>query len=241
MKSDLAGTDRRAAKPDRLLSLPKKALRSQSMDAPSRALFSRRILAGLLLATLASACGCGPFRETELQRAIEAHDVAGVRRALDSGAALASSWLNLVPPGRLAILHTSSFAPDSIEVLRLVVAAAPDRAVLLHEAFAVGCPNSPCYRAAPVEYLARQRSVEAVQVLLDAGLDRKSQGVTNALVYAIAEDDGAMARLLIAAGAKLDLPATEGGNRYGAVTPLEAARRKANAALVEALRAKSTS
>ena len=81
--------------------------------------FGRRFRLGWLLAAVAVACGCGPFRETELQRAIEAHDVAGVRRALDSGAALASSWLNLVPPGRLAILHTSSFAPDSIEVLRL--------------------------------------------------------------------------------------------------------------------------
>lgn len=194
-----------------------------------------RIRLGLLLAAVAFTCGCGPFRETELQKAIRAHDVAGVQRALGSGAALERSWLNLTPPGRLAILHTSSYAPDSIEVLRLVVAAAPDRSVLVHEAFAAGCPNSPCYRAAPVEYLTRQRSVEAVQILIDAGLDLQSQGVTNALVYAIAEDDGAMARLLIEAGADLHGKATEGGNRYGEISPLEAARRKGNTALVDAL------
>jgi hypothetical protein len=210
------------------------------MDQCTQAPLGRRVRLGLLLAALSSVGGCGPFRETELQRAIQAHDVAGVHRALDSGAAFTSSWLNLTPPGRLAILRTSSFAPDSIEVLRLVVAAAPDRSVLLHEAFAVGCPNSPCYRAAPVEYLARQRSVEAVRVLLDAGLDRESQGVTNALVYAIAEDDGAMASLLIDAGANLGSPATEGGNRFGAVTPLEAARRKGNAALVATLLSRNT-
>lgn len=211
------------------------------MGESTRARGCWNIQLGLLLAAISAVAfvgGCGPFRETELQRAIQVHDVAGVQRALDSGAALTSSWLNLIPPGRLAILRTSSFEPDSIEVLQLVVAAAPDRSVLIHEAFADGCHNSPCYRAAPVEYLTRQRSVEAVQVLLDAGLDRESQGVTNALVYAIAEDDGAMARLLIDAGANLLTSAEEGGNRFGAVTPLEAARRKGNAALVEILQAK---
>lgn len=151
------------------------------MGDPTRARRLRQIQFGLLLAVIggsAGISGCGPFRETALQRAIRAHDVAGAQRALDSG-------------------------------------------------------------AAPVEYLARQRSVEAVQVLLDAGLDRESQGVTNALVYAIAEDDSAMAHLLIDAGARLDTPADEGGSRFGAVTPLEAARRKGNAALVETLQAKN--
>jgi len=212
------------------------------MGDPTGARCFRQFQFGLLfgvIAAIAGLGGCGAFRETALQKAIRAHDVVGVQRALDSGAALERSWLNLTPPGRMAILSTSSYAPDSIEVLRLVIAATTDRSRLIHEPFAVGCPNSPCYRAAPVEYLARQRSVEAVQVLLDAGLDRESQGVANALVYAIAEDDSAMARLLIDAGARLDTPADEGGNRFGAVTPLEAARRKGNAALVETLQAKN--
>ena len=59
--------------------------------------------------------------------------------------------------------------------------------------------------------------------------------MTNALVYAIAEDDEPMARLLIEAGADVNGWSQPGGNRFGEVSVLEAARRRENAALIEYL------
>ena len=76
-------------------------------------------------------------------------------------------------------------------------------------------------------------------MLIDAGLRLlKSQGVTNALVYAITEDDEPMARFLVEAGADVNGWAKAGGNRFGELSVLETARRKENAALVDYLQTK---
>jgi len=191
----------------------------------------------VLLATVALA-GCGPLLETELQKAIKAHDAATVKRLLDAGASLGRSWAELVPPERLAIVNVNPSAPESIEVLRLLVAASPDVKAFLHQDFYSNCKRSPCYSPTTVEHVSRGGSVDAVQVLIDAGLDLNSQGVTNALVYAIAEDDEPMARLLVDAGADVNGWPRAGGNRFGEVSVLAAARRKEKAALVDYLIAK---
>ena len=192
-----------------------------------------RILAlGLSAGMLAA---CGPLFETELQKAIKSSDAAAVERLLAAGASLESSWSELLPPGKLAIVHLSAASPESVRILRSIVATAPDRSAFLHQTFSLHCRRTPCYAAATVEHVARQRSVEAVQVLMDAGLDLRSPGVTNALVHAIAEDDEPMARFLIEAGADVNGWSKAGGNRFGEVSVLEAARRKENAALVDYL------
>ncbi len=193
-------------------------------------------LRALLLAfSAATLPACGALFETELQRSIKAHDAAAVERLLAAGVSLGSSWSELLPPGKLAIVHVSASSPESVEILRLLVAAAPDRPAFLHQTFSLNCRRTPCYAPTTAEHVARQRSVEALKVLIDAGLDLRSQGVTNALVYAIAEDDEPMARLLIEAGADVNGWSKAGGNRFGEVSVLEAARRRENAALIEYL------
>lgn len=187
---------------------------------------------------MATLSGCWAFLETDLQKAIESHDAATVKRLLDAGAPLARSWSELVPPERLAIVKLEGTVPESIEILRLLVAATADPRAFVHQDFYTNCKRGPCYSPTTVEHVARSRSVEAVQVLIDAGLDLRSQGVTNALVYAIAEDDEAMPRFLVAAGADVNGWAKSGSNYYGVVSVLEAARRKKNQALVDFLVAK---
>ena len=187
---------------------------------------------------LFTAIACGPVRQTGLQRAIKSHDATTVQRLLDAGAPRGNSWAELMAPGRLAGATVSTSSPESVEILRLLVAAEPDRSTFLHQTFYLNCKRSPCYAPSTVEHVARQRSVEAVRVLIDAGLDLRSQGVTNALVYAIAEDDEPVARLLIEAGADVNGWSQAGGNRFGEVSVIEAARRKENAAMVSYLVAK---
>ena len=181
---------------------------------------------------------CGPVLETDLQKAVKSNDAAAVERLLAAGAPLGSSWSELLPPGKLAIVHLSSGAPESVRILRLLVAAEPDRSAFLQQTFSVNCRRTPCYAPATVEHVARQRSVEALQVLIDAGLDPRSQGVTNALVHAIAEDDEPMARFLIEAGADVNGWSQPGSNRFGEVSVFEAARRSENAELIEYLQGK---
>ena len=191
-----------------------------------------------LVLSLPALTACGPVRETELQKAVKSNDAAAVERLLAAGASLGSSWAELTPPGKLAITQISAASPESVEILRLLVAAEPERAAFLHQTYSLNCRKTPCYAPSTVEHVARHRSVEAVQVLIDAGLDLKSQGVTNALVYAIAEDDEPMARLLVEAGADVNGWAKAGGSQFGEISVLAAARRKENAALVDYLQAK---
>ncbi len=192
----------------------------------------------LLVCALLALAACGALFETDLQKAVKSNDAAAVERLLAAGASLGSSWFELLPPGKLAIVRVSASSPESVRILRLLVAAAPDRPAFLHQTFSLNCRRTPCYAPATVEHVARQRSVEAVQVLIDAGLDLRSQGVTNALVYAIAEDDEPVARLLVEAGADVNGWAKAGGNQFGEISVLAAARRKENAALVAYLQAK---
>lgn len=189
----------------------------------------------LLAFALTTLAACGALFETDLQKAIKTHDAAAVERLLAAGAAPGSSWAEFLPPGKLAVVCVSAASPESVEILRRLVASAPDRHAFLHQTFPLNCKRSPCYAPSTVEHVARQRSVEAVQVLIDAGLDLRSQGVTNALVYAIAEDDEPMARFLIEAGADVNAWSKAGGNRFGEVSVLEAARRMENSKLVDDL------
>ena len=191
-----------------------------------------------LVLSLPALTACGPVRETDLQKAVKSNDAAAVERLLAAGASLGSSWAELAPPGKLAITQISAASPESVEILRLLVAAEPERAAFLHQTYSLNCRKTPCYAPSTVEHVARHRNVEAVQVLIDAGLDLKSQGVTNALVYAIAEDDEPMARLLVEAGADVNGWAKAGGSQFGEISVLDAARRKENTALVDYLQAK---
>lgn len=209
--------------------------------APARVLRDMRpatLQHPFLIGALLALAGCGALFETALQRAIKAHDAAAVERLLAAGTSLGSSWAELTPPGKLAIAQISAASPESVEILRLLVAAEPERAAFLHQTYSLNCRKTPCYAPSTVEHVARHRSVEAVQVLIDAGLDLKSQGVANALVYAIAEDDEPMARLLVDAGADVNGWAKAGGSQFGEISVLDAARRKENTALVDYLQAK---
>jgi ankyrin repeat protein len=191
-----------------------------------------------LVLSLPALTACGSVRETDLQKAVKSNDAAAVERLLAAGASLESSWAELAPPGKLAITQISAASPESVVILRLLVAAEPERAAFLHQTYSLNCRKTPCYAPSTVEHVARHRSVEAVQVLIDAGLDLKSQGVTNALVYAIAEDDEPMARLLVEAGADVNGWAKAGGSQFGEISVLDAARRKENTAFVDYLQAK---
>ena len=191
-----------------------------------------------LVLSLPALTACGSVRETDLQKAVKSNDAAAVERLLAAGASLESSWAELAPPGKLAITQISAASPESVEILRLLVAAEPERAAFLHQTYSLNCRKTPCYAPSTVEHVARHRNVEAVQVLIDAGLDLKSQGVTNALVYAIAEDDEPMARLLVEAGADVNGWAKAGGSQFGEISVLDAARRKENTAFVDYLQAK---
>ena len=51
------------------------------------------------------------------------------------------------------------------------------------------CPIPSVFRLSPLTARQLDLVYNKQKVTLDAGLDRESQGVTNALVYAIAEDD----------------------------------------------------
>ena len=191
-----------------------------------------------LVLSLPALTACGSVRETDLQKAVKSNDAAAVERLLAAGASLESSWAELAPPGKLAITQISAASPESVVILRLLVAAEPERAAFLHQTYSLNCRKTPCYAPSTVEHVARHRSVEAVQVLIDAGLDLKSQGGTNALVYAIAEDDEPMARLLVEAGADVNGWAKAGGSQFGEISVLDAARRKENTAFVDYLQAK---
>jgi len=209
------------------------------MDRSTLASTSSRLRQSLLLTTALAVTACGPYRETELQKAVKAHDATAVKRLLEAGAPLESSWAELLPPGRLAIVNVTPHEPESIEVLRLLTAAAPNVDEFLHQSFSLNCRKTPCHRPTTVEHVSRHRSIEAVQVLIDAGLNLRTQGVTNALVYAIAEDDDAMARFFVEAGAAVDGWADAQSNRFvDSISVLEAARRKENVALVDWLVAK---
>ena len=73
---------------------------------------------------------------------------------------------------------------------------------------------------------------------IDAGLTVGSQGTTDALVYAIADGNEEAARSLVEAGASSSARASASSGPMGGATPLEAARRKGNAALEDLLTSK---
>ncbi len=177
--------------------------------------------------------GCG--REvTDLEKAIRAHDVAAVRsliggaaRAEASAAQMESAWLSA-----LTSLERFEGSP-SVEILRLLLQqGAPSRWV--DASFHIDSERD----TSAIELAVRSWNPAAVRAMIEGGLTVTSQGTTDALVYAIADGNDEAARLLVEAGASLVERATLSSGPLGGASPLEAVRRKGNAALEEYLLAR---
>jgi hypothetical protein len=202
---------------------------------------------GFALAFVLTLASCEGLAESPLQQAIRQHDVAAVRRLLETGAGTEATFETKVSARELAF---SSLEPlpnsPSVEVLRLMLAANPQplrvgagsesgRAAahrLVDATFAAACSRRPCGDVAAIELVVRSWNPDAVQVMLDAGLTVTSQGTTDALVYAIADGNDAAARLLLEAGADPDKASTGRSGPEGGSTAREAARKKGNQALL---------
>jgi ankyrin repeat protein len=200
----------------------------------------RRPLVHLALPLALGAAGCGLFSETPLQKAVKAHDAAAVERLLAAGARAGASFAEAASARELAFSQADPGNAQALEVLRLFLAAnpravrvgasAPPAPALVNASFSNHCTRGPCGRTSAIEIVVRIRNLEAVKLMLASGLDLRSQGVTDAVVYALAETNDEAAKLLVSAGADPNAVAS-GGNRYGKVTALEAARRRGNAAM----------
>jgi hypothetical protein len=152
--------------------------------------------------------------ETELQRAIQAHDAPAVRRLL-AGASLGSSLADPGGPYELALWNLAPGDAATIEVLRLVIAAEEARAASREEsgsATARPRPADATFRQggesrsdlAAVEIAARRWSPEGVAVLIDHGLTIRGEAVNDALVSASANGCVLVIRLLLDAGADVN-------------------------------------
>lgn len=197
----------------------------------------RRWLHGLTmvlgLACAPSLVGCR-HEETALQRAIRAHDVAAVRSLLAAGASAGatSAQLESARLSAFTSLEGSETSP-SVEVLRILLEdGRPSRWV--DASFHIDSERE----TSAIELAVRSWNPAAVRVMLEAGLTVTSQGTTDALVYAIADGNDEAARLLVEAGASLVARASRSSGPMGGASPLEAARRKGNAALEEYLLAR---
>lgn len=193
----------------------------------------------LSIAMVALLADCASRLEVALQKAIAAHDLAAVRQLL-----LEARQQN-EPIGhevyRTALESVETFVPASVEILRLVLEANPQRRSInggpqpkpADATFSSRRPNSRATLSA-VEIVTMKRSGEAVRVLLDAGLTVPSDGAHNALVYAIWNRIDGVPELLIAAGADVNAK----GRLGPTYTPLEAAREVEDQRMIDYLRSK---
>jgi hypothetical protein len=188
--------------------------------------------------------GCR-VEETALQRAIKAHDVAAVRRALDGGTSAPASSASgaQLETARLLTFTSLEGAEESpsVEILRIMLAADPqpvgetaNPVRLVDASFLIDSERD----TSAIELAVRSWNPAAVRAMVVAGLTVTSQATTDALVYAIADGNDAAARLLIEAGASPTARASRASGPMGGATPLEAARRKRNVGLEEYLVAK---
>jgi hypothetical protein len=204
----------------------------------------RRPLALVLL--FSASAGCFKLEKTPLQAAIEAHDAAEVARLLREGADTGATWSRMMGPAQLALRSVGFRDPASVEVLRLVVHAGlpgadgtpATPAAIANATYRNQCQRPPCGDSSAIEIVTMLRCVEAVEVLIEAGLDvRGNPGVRNALAYAAENDMDDIVRALVEAGADVNARSGE-GYQFGRLTPLEAAERVGDRELADYLRAK---
>jgi hypothetical protein len=189
--------------------------------------------AGLAIA----GCVISP-KETDLQRAVKAHDVEAVRKLVATGASLNASFQEVNGPYELALTNLSPSDPRTVEVLRLMITRM-DKAFQTREG-EVGVNSGPRNRPADfifksnrprstaedaqsaVELAIRQWSAEGVKVLIEHGLTIKSESVSDALVAGAGNGCVPALRMLLDAGADVNRPDRKGD------TPLRMARRMRN-------------
>jgi ankyrin repeat protein len=195
-----------------------------------RATASQSLSVALVLALV----GCRPVA-TPLQKAIRAHDVAAVRSLLRAGVDDSPAQIETARVLAFTSLERSGESP-SVEVLRLMLAASPARGRdrLVDASFRIDSERE----TTAIELAVRSWNAAAVRAMIDAGLTVGSQGTTDALVYAIADGNEEAARSLVEAGASSSARASASSGPMGGATPLEAARRKGNAALEDLLTSK---
>ena len=187
-----------------------------------------------ILALLAISCACGRISESPLQKAIQAHDLPEVERLLSAGAYIGPTLAESSSASKLAVSHADAGNAAALEILRRFVAIRP---TLPNDEYSNPCTQRNCGTTSAIEIAVRNWNLEAVELFVASGLDLRSQGTTDAVVYGIAEGNDEAAMFLVEAGADPSARAS-GGNRFGEVTPLEAARKKENAALVDWLLAR---
>lgn len=137
----------------------------------------------VVLACAVAGCSTS-VRETRLQKAIKAHDVAGVRTLLDSGAKLGNSLGEPKAAWELSLRNLSPSDPRTLEIARLVLDHSPAPAPV-HAVISIPARNKgQTTYTSPVEIAAQQWSPEGVRLLLDHGLNINGQGAAGALVHA---------------------------------------------------------
>jgi hypothetical protein len=191
------------------------------------------LIASLLLV------GCGVrvenaitgFKETDLQSAIKAHDVAAVKRLVESGAEMGHTFGETQGAWELSLRNLSPSDPRTIEIARLVIehhpvreprGPGPAKAQVANRLFSIPRTRGPSVQTSAVEIAARQWSVEGVQLLLDHGLQIHSPAVGDALVAAASNGCEPVITLLLDAGASANARDREGD------APLAMARRVHN-------------
>ncbi len=178
--------------------------------------------------------------ETDLQRAIKAHDEDGVRRLLASGASLGHSLDEQNGAWALSLLELSPSDPRTTRIVeqvlqvraREVAPGAPDgvaRVVNMEVSHGVARNRSRRPSSYPVELAARRWSPDGIDLLLRKGLDIRSQGVADALVHSASNGCEPCARRLLDAGADVNAVDSERD------TPLAMARRVRSAQMVALL------
>ena len=177
-----------------------------------------------MLAAVALA-GC-QISETPLQLAVKARDLATVKALLEAGADTHATSLREMSSARLLAFNGLDSSPDSpaVDVLRLMLSHEGSR--LADERFSLNCRKTPCRSVSAVELAIRHWNPGAVSALIEAGLTPRSQGTTDALVYALADGNDEGARLLVEAGADLNGRASSGSGPMEGSSPLEAARNR---------------
>ena len=185
--------------------------------------------------------GCGIQRaESDLQRAIKAHDAAAVQRLLAAGAPLGASMAEPRGPYELALWNLTPGEPSTLEILQLVIAREESRASSGEGQIGFATPRerpaNATFRSgggsgktrtetSAVEIAARRCSPEGVTSLIQHGLTISGRAVSDGLVSAAANGCLTVIERLLDAGAGVN------GRDQHADAPLAMARRVRNGAV----------